>query len=149
MSERRAPSENARSSARRSLEEWCGRGSHGPSRRSRSSTQSSSWSSPQLDSETKQDDSTVERIKGLPTSIGVILIAAGVAGIILPGPWGTPLIAAGGLVLAPKAFGRFDAYMKTRFPGMRHQGMKMLERFLDDMQKRYPDEPKPGSGESE
>jgi hypothetical protein len=144
VSELRSPSENAKSSTKRGPSNWCGRGSQTPWRR-RLSAQSSVESGPQADSEDKQDDSTVERIKGLPTSVGVILIAAGVAGLILPGPWGTPLIVAGGLVLAPKAFGKLDAYMKTRYPGMRHHGVKMLERFLDDMQKRYPDEPKSGS----
>lgn len=89
----------------------------------------------------QHDESTIERIKGLPTSLGVILMAAGVVGVLLPGPIGTPLIVAGGLVLAPRAFGRIDKALKDRFPGLRHQGVKMIERFLDDLQKRYPDDP--------
>src|SRR5262245_63600724 len=89
----------------------------------------------------QQDDSTVERIKGLPPALGVILMAAGVVGVLLPGPIGTPLIVAGGLVLAPRAFGKLDDLLKRRYPGLRHQGVKMLERFLDDLQKRYPDDP--------
>jgi hypothetical protein len=139
-----SPSENAKPLAKRDAAGWCNCRSRRPWRRIRSAPRAPEGSA-QPDLEASQDDSTVERIKGLPTSIGVILIAAGVAGLILPGPWGTPLIVAGGLVLAPGAFGRFDTYMKTRFPGMRHHGMKVLERFLDDMQKRYPDDPKPGS----
>jgi len=94
---------------------------------------------------THHDDSTVERIKGLPPSLGVILIAAGVVGVLLPGPIGTPLILAGGLVLAPRAFSRIDNMLKRRYPGFRHQGVKMLERFLDDLQKRYPEDP-PAAG---
>ena len=92
----------------------------------------------------QHDESTIERIKGLPTSLGVILMAAGVVGVLLPGPIGTPLIVAGGLVLAPRAFGRIDKVLKDRFPGLRHQGVKMVERFLDDLQKRYPDDPPAG-----
>jgi hypothetical protein len=127
-------------SAKRDDNSWCSGERHwrwGGRRAKRHPDQGEKLPEP----EKKHDDSTVERIKGLPTSIGVILVAAGVAGLILPGPFGTPLLLAGGLVLAPRAFGRVDAYMKSRYPTARHHGVKMIERFLDDLQKRYPDEP--------
>ena len=69
-----------------------------------------------------------------------MLMAAGVVGVILPGPMGTPLLLAGGFVLAPKMFGKLDICLKTRCPNVRHQGVKMLGRFLDDLEKRYPDD---------
>jgi hypothetical protein len=125
-------------------ESWCNVERHRPWR-GRRADDTSAGNQSSSEPESKHDDSTIERIKGLPTSIGVILMAAGVVGLILPGPIGTPLLVAGGLVVAPKAFGKLDAYMKTRYPGVRHHGVKLIERFLDDMQKRYPDEPKAGT----
>ena len=86
-----------------------------------------------------EDDATIRRIKKLPTSVGAILMAAGVVGIIImPGPIGAPLIVTGGLVLAPGVFGRVDNYMKRRFPDFRHHGIQAIGRFMTDMQQRYP-----------
>jgi len=143
VSDIHSPSNGIQRGARREREDWCNRERYSQWR-ARSAQQSASAEKTPSEPEAKHDDSTIERIKGLPTSIGVILMAAGVAGLILPGPIGTPLLVAGGLVLAPKAFGKLDAYMKTRCPGVRHHGVKVIERFLDDLQKRYPDEPKAG-----
>ena len=144
MSDIHSPSNGIQHGTRRESDNWCNQQRYGQWR-SRSSTESSASNQAPSEPEAKHDDSTIERIKGLPTSIGAILMAAGVVGLILPGPIGTPLLVAGGLVLAPKAFGRLDAYIKSRYPGMRHHGVKVIERFLDDLQKRYPDEPKSGT----
>ena len=84
--------------------------------------------------------STVEKIKKLPTPVGVILMGVGVAGLILPGPIGTPFILAGGLVLAPKVFGKVDRCVQKRFPGFHRVSMEAVERFVDDLEKRYPSE---------
>jgi hypothetical protein len=86
----------------------------------------------------QHDAQTLKKVKGLPRSVGVVLMAAGVAGIILPGPFGTPLFVAGGLIVAPGIFGRIDNCMKRRMPGFRHHGVQFLDRFMSDMEKRYP-----------
>jgi hypothetical protein len=141
VSDIHSPSNEIQHDARRENDNWCNHQRYGQWR-GRSSTGNSAANKAPSEPEARHDDSTIERIKGLPTSIGVILMAAGVVGLVLPGPIGTPLLVAGGLVLAPKAFGKLDAYMKSRYPGVRHHGINMIERFLDDLQKRYPNEPK-------
>ncbi len=81
---------------------------------------------------------TLERIKNLPAPVGVLLVGFGVAGLILPGPMGTPLIIAGGLVLAPRAFGKVEKFFERRFPKFHRAGLDVVERFVDDLDKRYP-----------
>jgi len=79
----------------------------------------------------------VNRIRDLPKELGVMLITAGVVGFILPGP-GTPAIIAGGLVLWPEAFGKLESWLERAHPKVHREGMKHINRFLDDLQRRYP-----------
>ncbi len=79
----------------------------------------------------------LNRIKDLPKEVGVMLITAGVVGFILPGP-GTPAIIAGGLVLWPKAFGKLETWLEHAHPKVHRKGMQQINRFLSDLQKRYP-----------
>jgi len=134
------PPNGAEQASERRGAQWWDERSERRRRGTRAKT-SSSMNPPLTETDRKEDESTIERIKGLPASIGVILMAAGVVGIVLPGPFGTPLVLAGGLVLAPQLFGKVDSCLKNRYPGLRHHGIKTIERFLDDLQKRYPDEP--------
>lgn len=80
----------------------------------------------------------IDRIKDLPKELGVMLITAGIIGFVLPGP-GTPAIIAGGLVLWPKAFGRLESWLERSHPKVHREGMQQINRFLNDLQKRYPD----------
>jgi hypothetical protein len=88
------------------------------------------------DSVSEPDD--LERIRGLPKEVGALLVAAGVGGLVLPGPFGTPLLVLGGLVLWPRAFGRVEKYLRRRFPKVHHEGLRHINRFLDDLDRRYP-----------
>jgi hypothetical protein len=67
-----------------------------------------------------------------------VLIAVGIAGVILPGPVGMPLLLAGGLALMPSVFGRAERWVEKRFPNLHWHGMKNVNRFIDDFEKRYP-----------
>jgi hypothetical protein len=78
------------------------------------------------------------KIKDLPKEVGVMLITAGIVGFILPGP-GTPAIIAGGLVLWPEAFGKVESWLERSHPRVHRKGMQQINRFLNDLQKRYPD----------
>jgi hypothetical protein len=96
---------------------------------------------PQVDG-SQQEESTLEnselvRIKDLPKEVGVMLITAGILGVILPGP-GTPAIIAGGLALWPNAFGKLESWLQRRYPGIHRQSMQQISRFLRDLDKRYP-----------
>lgn len=83
------------------------------------------------------DPAGLNKIKDLPKEVGVMLITAGIVGFILPGP-GTPAIIAGGLVLWPKAFGKLEAWLEHSHPKVHRNGMQQINRFLSDLQRRYP-----------
>jgi hypothetical protein len=83
--------------------------------------------------------SSVREIKDLPKEVGVMLVSVGVLGFVLPGVMGTPALIAGGLVLWPGAFGRIEEWLRRRNPNLYDRGTKQLGRFLDDLERRYPD----------
>ncbi len=78
------------------------------------------------------------RLHGLPRELGVLLVVAGIGGILLPGPVGTPFLIAGGVILWPAAFRRVETWLERRFPGFHRSGMKQMKRFIGDLEKRYP-----------
>jgi hypothetical protein len=84
-----------------------------------------------------RDQSDLTRLKQLPREIGVMLIAAGVVGLVLPGP-GTPALIAGGVALWPGAFSKLELWLERRHPDLHQKSMKQIGRFLDDLEKRYP-----------
>ena len=69
--------------------------------------------------------------------LGWMLVSAGVIGVVLPGP-GAPALVAGGLMLWPGAFARADQWMRRRFPRAHRKGMGHINRFLADLERRYP-----------
>jgi hypothetical protein len=79
----------------------------------------------------------LDKIKQVPKEVGVMLITAGIVGFVLPGP-GTPAIIAGGLALWPGAFGKLESWLERRNPGLHRRGVQQINRFLDDLEKRYP-----------
>ena len=83
------------------------------------------------------EQSDLKRLKELPKEIGVLLIAAGVVGLILPGP-GTPALIAGGVALWPGAFSKLELWLEQRHPDVHQKSMNQIGRFLDDLEKRYP-----------
>ncbi len=78
-------------------------------------------------------------LQDLPREVGVLLLALGVLGLILPGPIGTPALVAGGVVLWPGTFGRVSRWMETRYPKFTRAGDRQIRRFLIDLERRYPD----------
>ena len=84
------------------------------------------------------EELTLERIKKLSKPAGAALLVGGVAGLIIPGMLGWPLLMVGGLAVAPKAFDKLDRSVKERFPQLRRSGIQTIGRFLDDMEKRFP-----------
>jgi hypothetical protein len=93
-------------------------------------------------SEAAAAERTRQRLRLLPPEVGAVLMTVGVAGLILPGPWGTPFILAGGLILAPRYFHRVELWVQNRFPAMHRTGRHHVDRFIDDFEKRYPRHPR-------
>jgi hypothetical protein len=80
----------------------------------------------------------LRRVRAMPPEVGILLIVSGIGGILLPGPVGTPFLILGCLMLWPKAFQKTGQCFEERFPRMHHHGVKQINRFLDDLEKRYP-----------
>jgi hypothetical protein len=85
-----------------------------------------------------EEDEGRQRLQTLPPEIGVLLILIGTAGVLLPGPVGTPFLIAGGISLWPKAFNRLERWFQRRCPTMHSTGMEQILRYLDDLERRYP-----------
>lgn len=80
----------------------------------------------------------LRRIEQLPKEVGLLLVVAGVGGLLLPGPVGSPFLILGGLVLWPTAFRRVEDGFVRRFPKLHRQSVRQIARFLDDLDRRYP-----------
>jgi hypothetical protein len=78
------------------------------------------------------------RLEKLPPEIGVLLVVIGTAGLLLPGPVGSPFLVAGGIALWPSAFRKTEDWLQRVAPGMYEEGIQQLERFLADLERRYP-----------
>jgi hypothetical protein len=78
------------------------------------------------------------RLERLPTEVGALLMVVGIAGLLLPGPVGSPFVIAGGVALWPAAFGRVERWFQRRYPTAHCQGMEQIERYLDNLERRYP-----------
>ncbi|MFI5456505.1 MAG: hypothetical protein ACHRXM_13730 [Isosphaerales bacterium] len=88
--------------------------------------------------ESMNDAEEIRRIGAMPKEVGVLLIVAGIGGLLLPGPVGTPFLVLGGVVLWPRTFRWLEEFLERRFPRLHHQSMLQITRFLDDLQRRYP-----------
>lgn len=78
------------------------------------------------------------RLQQLPPEIGALLIIVGTAGILLPGPVGSPFLIAGGVALWPTGFRKVERWFMKVAPGMYTTGIKQIEHFLDDLERRFP-----------
>jgi len=88
--------------------------------------------------ESINDAEEVRRIRAMPKEVGILLIVAGIGGILLPGPVGTPFLVLGGVVLWPRAFQCLEGFLERRFPRFHHQSMLQITRFINDLERRYP-----------
>ena len=78
------------------------------------------------------------RLEKMPLEIGVLLIVVGKAGVLLPGPVGSPFLVAGGLSLWPSAFRKVEDWLQRMSPRLYEEGMRQMERYLADLERRYP-----------
>ncbi len=91
-----------------------------------------------FDVESNDDAEEIRRIRAMPKEVGVLLMVAGIGGVLLPGPVGTPFLVLGAVMLWPRAFGHLEEFVEERFPRVHHQSMRQIKRFLDDLERRYP-----------
>ena len=98
----------------------------------------SSTSSKKCDSDA-DIDKTVEMLGKLPPEIGMLLVLSGIAGILLPGPVGTPLLIAGGMTIWPKTFEPIERWFSRCFPKAHQEGVFQIKEFVSNLQRRFPD----------
>ena len=91
-------------------------------------------------------EETIEMLGKLPSEIGMLLVMSGIAGILLPGPVGTPLLIAGGVTMWPKTFQPIERWFSRRFPKAHREGVYQIKQFVENLQNRFPDK-KPGAKE--
>ena len=85
-----------------------------------------------------EDEEVVERVEHLNRGVGWVLISAGIVGMVVPGVLGTPFLIMGGLALWPGNRKRVERWRQGHSPKVFHGAMKQINRFLDDLEKRYP-----------
>jgi hypothetical protein len=78
------------------------------------------------------------RIQKLPPEIGVLLLVIGTTGLLLPGPVGSPFLVAGGIALWPAGFRKVERWFMKVAPEMYQTGIRQIEHFLVDLERRYP-----------
>ena len=71
--------------------------------------------------------------------MGVLLMALGISELIPPEPIGMVFVVLGGLVFWPRGFRAIEGWAGKHFPKAHLAGMRFLDRYLDDLERRYPD----------
>lgn len=81
-----------------------------------------------------------QRVSQLPHDVGWMLFGVGFAGFVAPGILGLPFMVAGGMILWPKTTSRLQSLLLRNGLGNHSvaAGMKQIERFIDDLERRYP-----------
>jgi hypothetical protein len=77
-------------------------------------------------------------LRSVPPEIGILLLVIGTAGVLLPGPVGSPFLVAGGIALWPAGFRKVEQWLMNVAPGLHETGVRQMEQFLADLERRYP-----------
>ncbi|QFY43362.1 hypothetical protein F6R98_12660 [Candidatus Methylospira mobilis] len=87
----------------------------------------------------REGDRLAVRLTEMSNEVAWLLVGAGIAGIILPGVLGTPFFVVGVLVLLPGRAARIERWrQKYSSSNAMNLALKQINRFLDDIDKRYP-----------
>lgn len=90
-----------------------------------------------------QDEVPDPRMGYLAQDVGWLLVTAGVIGIVVPGVLGTPFLVMGAMALWPGNRERVERWRQGGAPKCLNGGIKQINRFLDDVERRYPRDRKP------
>ncbi|CAI8730748.1 hypothetical protein [Methylococcus capsulatus] len=77
-------------------------------------------------------------LESLPRDVGWLLVTAGIVAELAPGVIGTPFWVAGTLVLWPRMGYRLERWLHRRTPKLLYGGLRQIDRFLTDLERRYP-----------
>ena len=79
-----------------------------------------------------------ETLGPIPKELAILFVVAGVGGVLLPGPIGTPFLIIGAVALWPQALEAADRGIRNRFPRAHRCGVGQVKRFVADLERRYP-----------
>jgi hypothetical protein len=79
-----------------------------------------------------------EPLGPIPKELAILFVVAGVGGVLLPGPIGTPFLIIGAVALWPRALEAADRGIRGRFPRAHRVGVRQVKRFVADLERRYP-----------
>ena len=88
--------------------------------------------------ESAEDDHAIRRFATLPRDVGWLMVSLGVLGVVLPGLPGVPFLLGGAAVLTPGGPRLLARWAKRRPRGVVHGGLRVVDRWLDDLDRRYP-----------
>ena len=83
----------------------------------------------------------------LPKEVGVLLMTAGaITGMLPPppGPFDLSLMLSGGLVLWPHGLRGVERWTREHWPCAHRTSTRFLNRYCDDLNRRYPAPPRNG-----
>lgn len=84
-------------------------------------------------------ENAVEMLGKLPPEMASLLIVAGIAGVVLPGPVGTPMLIAGCVIMWPQTFRPIESWFSRSFPRFHREGVIQIKEFIHDLKLRFPD----------
>jgi hypothetical protein len=88
-----------------------------------------------------QDPSAPTRLEKIPKEVGALLLTTGIIMGVLPpppGPFDLSVMLAGGVALWPRGLRAIEVWTRRRFPRAHRAGIGFLDRYLDDLEHRYP-----------
>ncbi len=81
-------------------------------------------------------------VEKLPKELGALLLSVGALGWVLPGMVGIPALIAGGMIFWPKTFGPIEGWFGKKYPKVHRQSVEQIRRYLEDLERRYPNAPR-------
>jgi hypothetical protein len=87
------------------------------------------------------DRQAASRIDNLTKDVGWLFVAVGVFGVIAPGIPGVPFLVVGALVVTPGGTKLLSRWAANNPPKIVKGAMRQMNRFLDDLDRRYPPQP--------
>ena len=81
-----------------------------------------------------------QKLAGLPPDVGALLVGAGAAGLIIPGPIppGTPFLVLGTVILCPALVVKLGAWLARKWPALFRFMIAFIHRFRLQLARRYP-----------
>ncbi len=83
---------------------------------------------------------TSPKARRLPKDLGYLLVVGGLIGVVSPGILGLDMLALGALLLWPGNRRRMELWLADHpsAPRLLRGGIKQIDRFLENLESRYP-----------